>query len=141
MADSVRIAAEAPGRRIELPGWFSQPVVVEAAEADGDMVFLRVPLNNMPTEVPIPVDELERALKTEIAAGPPVADADDFFLAMEATRIRLACAHDPHFAVSMSGVDALPHQLEAVYDRMLPQARLRFVLADDPGAVKTIMAE
>jgi len=140
MTDPVRLAAEAPGRRIELPGWFSQPVVVEAAEADGDLVFLRVRVNNMLTEVPVPAEELDRALKTEIAGGPPVADPDDFFLGMEATRIRLAFAHDPHFAVSMSGVDALPHQLEAVYDRMLPQARLRFVLADDPGAGKTIMA-
>ena len=40
----------------------------------------------------------------------------------------------------MSGVQALPHQLQAVYERMLPQARLRFLLADDPGAGKTIMA-
>ena len=139
MTDAVRLAAEAPGRRVELPGWFSQPVTIEAAEADGDLVFLRVRVDSMLTEVPVPADELERALKTEISGGPPVADPNDFFLAMEATRIRLAFAHDPHFAVSMSGVDALPHQLEAVYDRMLPQARLRFVLADDPGAGKTIM--
>ena len=81
MTDAVRLAAEAPGRRIELPGWFSQPVVVEAAEADGDLVFLRVRVNNMLTEVPVPADELERALKTEIAGGQPVANAEDFFLA------------------------------------------------------------
>ena len=47
---------------------------------------------------------------------------------------------DPHFAVSLSGVRPLPHQLEAVYEKILPQARLRFLLADDPGAGKTIMA-
>ena len=40
----------------------------------------------------------------------------------------------------MSGIQALPHQLQAVYEPMLPQARLRFLLADDPGAGKTIMA-
>ena len=40
----------------------------------------------------------------------------------------------------MSGIRGLPHQIEAVYRHMLPQARLRFVLADDPGAGKTIMA-
>ncbi len=55
-------------------------------------------------------------------------------------RIRLAYAWDPHFAVSLSGIEPLPHQLEAVYQHMLPQARLRFLLADDPGAGKTIMA-
>jgi hypothetical protein len=64
----------------------------------------------------------------------------DFFLLVEATRIRLAYSFDPFFAVSLSGVQALPHQLQAVYERMLPQARLRFLLADDPGAGKTIMA-
>lgn len=48
--------------------------------------------------------------------------------------------HTSHFAVSLSGVRPLPHQLEAVYERILPQIRLRFLLADDPGAGKTIMA-
>lgn len=44
------------------------------------------------------------------------------------------------FAVSLSGIRTLPHQIEAVYERMLPQPRLRFLIADDPGAGKTIMA-
>ncbi|MFS8524525.1 MAG: DEAD/DEAH box helicase, partial [Limnochordales bacterium] len=64
----------------------------------------------------------------------------DMFLWVESQRIRLAYAHDPLFAVSLSGVRGLPHQIEAVYRWMLPQPRLRFVLADDPGAGKTIMA-
>jgi type I site-specific restriction endonuclease len=59
---------------------------------------------------------------------------------IESTRIRLAYTHDPHFAVSLSGIRTLPHQIEAVYEKMLPQPRLRFLLADDPGAGKTIMA-
>jgi SNF2 family DNA or RNA helicase len=45
-----------------------------------------------------------------------------------------------HFAVSVSQIDALPHQLEAVYHYMLPRPKIRFLLADDPGAGKTIMA-
>ena len=73
-------------------------------------------------------------------AGSELANPLDFFLLVEAARIRLAYSFDPFFAVSMSGVQALPHQLQAVYERMLPQARLRFLLADDPGAGKTIMA-
>jgi superfamily II DNA or RNA helicase len=66
--------------------------------------------------------------------------ASDFFDFIEAHRIQLAYAHDPNFAVSLSGVRGLPHQIVAVYRHMLPQGRLRFVLADDPGAGKTIMA-
>jgi superfamily II DNA or RNA helicase len=67
-------------------------------------------------------------------------DALHFRLAAEATRIRLAYTHDPQFAVSVARIDPLPHQLEAVYYYMLRQPRLRFLLADDPGAGKTIMA-
>ena len=48
----------------------------------------------------------------------------------KAQRKKLSFAHDPLFAVSMSGVRALPHQIEAIYRQMLPQPRLRFVLAD-----------
>ncbi len=63
-----------------------------------------------------------------------------FRLALEAHRIRLAYEYDPHFAVSVSQIDPLPHQLEAVYHYMLRHPRVRFLLADDPGAGKTIMA-
>jgi len=47
---------------------------------------------------------------------------------------------DPNFGLSISRVDPLPHQLEAVYDYLLKLARVRFLLADDAGAGKTIMA-
>lgn len=47
---------------------------------------------------------------------------------------------DPYFGLSISRVDPLPHQLEAVYDHLLKLARVRFLLADDAGAGKTIMA-
>ena len=63
-----------------------------------------------------------------------------FRLAAEAHRIRLAFQYDPHFAVSVSQVDPLPHQMDAVYNHLLTQPRIRFLLADDPGAGKTIMA-
>lgn len=68
------------------------------------------------------------------------ADPEKFRLLIESARIRLAYAHDRQFAVSLSGIRSLPHQIEAVYQRMLPQPQLRFLLADDPGAGKTIMA-
>ncbi len=63
-----------------------------------------------------------------------------FRLASEAQRIRLAHLFDPVLAVHTSVVEPLPHQITAVYDEMLPRQPLRFLLADDPGAGKTIMA-
>jgi superfamily II DNA or RNA helicase len=66
-------------------------------------------------------------------------DGEAFFLAMEAHRIRYAHQFDPLFAVNVSQVDSLPHQIEAVYHYMLRNPRVRFLLADDPGAGKTIM--
>ena len=67
-------------------------------------------------------------------------EGDAFKLAVEAKRIDLAFLFDPMMAVHTSNVDPLPHQITAVYQSMLPQQPLRFVLADDPGAGKTIMA-
>src|SRR5437763_14831231 len=61
-------------------------------------------------------------------------------LVSEAHRIRLAHLFDPVLAVHTSVVDPLPHQITAVYETMLPRQPLRFLLADDPGAGKTIMA-
>ena len=63
-----------------------------------------------------------------------------FRLVSEAQRIRLAHLFDPVLAVHTSVVDPLPHQITAVYESMLPRQPLRFLLADDPGAGKTIMA-
>lgn len=67
-------------------------------------------------------------------------DGADFQLAVEARRIDLAFLFDPMMAVHTSNVDPLPHQITAVYESMLPRQPLRYVLADDPGAGKTIMA-
>ena len=61
-------------------------------------------------------------------------------LVAEAHRIRLAHLFDPLLAVHTSLVEPLPHQITAVYEAMLPRQPLRFLLADDPGAGKTIMA-
>ena len=68
------------------------------------------------------------------------ADGGLLRLASEAYRIRLAHLFDPYLAVSASQIEALPHQITAVYGEMLPRQPLRFLLADDPGAGKTIMA-
>jgi len=68
------------------------------------------------------------------------APGEEFKLAAEAYRINLAHLFDPMMAVHTSNVEPLPHQITAVYESMLPRQPLRYVLADDPGAGKTIMA-
>lgn len=67
-------------------------------------------------------------------------DARLFRLGIEAHRLGLAFGYDPFFSLSIARVDPLPHQLEAVYEYFLKLPRIRFLLADDPGAGKTIMA-
>ncbi|MCD7843526.1 MAG: SNF2-related protein, partial [Clostridiales bacterium] len=67
------------------------------------------------------------------------ADSDQMRLTSEAYRIHLAHLFDPYLAVHTSAIEPLPHQISAVYETMLPRQPLRFVLADDPGAGKTIM--
>ncbi len=85
-------------------------------------------------------DELEEVSRDTRGRTSLDGNGANFRLATEALRIRLAHLYDPLFAVSVSKIDPLPHQLEAVYEFMLSQPALRFMLADDPGAGKTIMA-
>jgi SNF2 family DNA or RNA helicase len=67
-------------------------------------------------------------------------DAESWRLAAEALRIRYTALFDPMLAITTSDLAALPHQIKAVYGELLPRTPLRFLLADDPGAGKTIMA-
>ena len=67
------------------------------------------------------------------------ADANLLRLISEAYRIDLAHIFDPYLAVHTSTIEPLPHQISAVYQEMLPRLPLRYILADDPGAGKTIM--
>ncbi len=78
-----------------------------------------------------------------VAGGRPWSfdgDGDLLRLVSEAQRIRLAWLFDPYLAVTTSVIEPLPHQISAVYEEMLPRQPMRFLLADDPGAGKTIMA-
>ncbi len=78
-----------------------------------------------------------------VASGRPWSfdgDGNLLRLVSEAMRIRLAWLFDPYLAVTTSIIEPLPHQISAVYDEMLPRQPMRFLLADDPGAGKTIMA-
>ena len=82
------------------------------------------------------IAELEMSPEREPFDG----DAAKFRLGIEAIRLGLAYEYDPYFSLSIARVDPLPHQLEAVYDYFMKLPRIRFLLADDPGAGKTIMA-
>jgi len=138
MADLGELARN---RQVELRGHFPAPVRIEVAELIGDDLYLvRVrTMAGVPDETTLTGAELASALDQAPAVVSTVA-ARDLFRWVESHRIRLAFAHDPCFAVSLSGIRGLPHQIEAVYRHLLPQPRLRFLLADDPGAGKTIMA-
>jgi len=135
------------GQRINLPGHFDVPVILEDARPLGDggvggyECRLRLPDGSLEEAV---ISAAEASAIATVRTEPDVSiqpvDAERLCLLIESARIRLAYAYDRQFAVSLSGIRTLPHQIEAVYQRMLPQPRLRFLLADDPGAGKTIMA-
>ncbi len=84
----------------------------------------------------------ETTIEVVFPGAPWSFDGDGGMLRLvsEAYRIRLAYLFDPYLALHTSQVEALPHQITAVYGEMLPRQPLRFLLADDPGAGKTIMA-
>jgi superfamily II DNA or RNA helicase len=131
------------GRQVALRGHFDGMVKVEAARQLASGYELRVRLDTgQLEETVVPTAEIEKLLSAlgEAVATAPPADPELTRLLVESARIRLAYTHDRQFAVSLSGIRTLPHQIEAVYLRMLPQPQLRFLLADDPGAGKTIMA-
>jgi superfamily II DNA or RNA helicase len=86
--------------------------------------------------------DAEARLRTRVSGPrwPFDAEGAEFRLAAEAQRMQLAALSDPMLAVSTSDLEPLPHQIRAVYEEMLPRSPLRFLLADDPGAGKTVMA-
>lgn len=116
------------GQRINLPGHFPEPVVLEAVRAIGDGFECRVRLaDGTPDETILSREEADTLLgqRADTPISVPPVDAEKFRLLVESARIRLAYAYDKHFAVSLSGIRTLPHQIEAVYLKMLPQPRLR----------------
>jgi len=88
---------------------------------------------------PLTKEEISALIRVRGKSHTFDGDPDIFLLGAEAERIRIAHQFDPLFAVNSSIVDPLPHQVEAVYRHLLPLPRIRFLLADDTGAGKTIM--
>ena len=115
-------------------------VAVVPIAAGTVQVVYRLPDGSMRERLLNAGDEAGIALAT--ATRPWAFDGDGaaFQLACEAKRIDLAFLFDPMMAMHTSNVEPLPHQITAVYESMLPRQPLRDVLADDPGAGKTIMA-
>src|SRR5438874_3388175 len=129
-----------PGSIVRGPT-LAEPVEVLALVPLGDSVKiigrgLQTGLTYDPVLTP---DQLARLI---VSADREPFDGDGrlFRLGVEAHRLGLAYEYDPFFSLSIARVDPLPHQLEAVYDYFLRLPRIRFLLADDPGAGKTIMA-
>ncbi len=121
----------------------AQPVQVVSIAWIGDQAINVVyrDHNGTVAEVVLYRDD-EHRLEVEQNGLPWSFDADGALLRLvtEANRIKLAHYFDPYLAIHTSLVDPLPHQISAVYGEMLPRQPLRFLLADDPGAGKTIMA-
>lgn len=127
-------------KTVRLPTHFPEPVLIESMVPIGDHYKLRVRnADGYLEEVMLLGKEIEGIQVISEERYKPV-NAKELSLFVESHRIRYAYSYDPYFAVSLSGIQTLPHQIEAVYAKMLPQPRLRFLLADDPGAGKTIMA-
>lgn len=115
-------------------------IAIDAIGADAITVWFKS-VDGAPKErMLFRADEDKLAIATAGRAWAFDADGAEFKLAAEAFRIKLAHLFDPMMAVHTSNVEPLPHQISAVYEAMLPRQPLRFVLADDPGAGKTIMA-
>lgn len=117
-------------------------VEVKSVESNGDAlsVLVKSIKDGSITEMVISRDMEEKLSVADSAFSSFDADPNDFKLAIEAKRIQWAYLFDPMMAVNSSTVQPLPHQITAVYESMLSKHPLRFLLADDPGAGKTIMA-
>ena len=120
---------------------FSEPVQIITTNHMGESIKLigkGTQTNQVydPILTPQQIASLSAITKTKLFDG----NSASFRLGVEALRWELAYEYDPYFSLAIARVDPLPHQLEAVYDYFLKLPRIRFLLADDPGAGKTIMA-
>ncbi len=116
-------------------------VVAVVPIADGAVqVIYKTPDGTLKDRLLGRADEDNIAVATQERPWSFDGDGEAFKLTVEAKRIDLAFLFDPMMAVHTSNVDPLPHQITAVYESMLPRQPLRYLLADDPGAGKTIMA-
>ena len=131
-----------PGASVSglLPNATAEVVNVQWHGTEALTLIYRPPSGRIAEEILYRHDEARLAVVEQGRPWSFDGDGSDYRLVCEANRIRLAHLFDPVLAVHTSLVDPLPHQITAVYEAMLPRQPLRFLLADDPGAGKTIMA-
>jgi len=128
------------GSIIKGPNW-PEPVEVKLIEDKGEYIQI-VGITTRSRDLVDDVIPRTEFLKLMVLGGGKAFSEDPrkVFLALETIRYRFAFLYDPLLAMNASKVDPLPHQIEAVYGRVLHIPRIRFLIADDPGAGKTIMA-
>ena len=90
-------------------------------------------------DVIIPFEDLDKIRVKDFALS-FTSDGEELFLCLESIRFSHASLFDPFLAINVSKIDPLPFQIEAVYGYVLNLPKVRFLIADDPGAGKTIMA-
>ena len=131
-----------PHARVEGIGTDGAVTIIRAKWHGSQAVEVTYRTSSRQTSTKVLYRSDEADLEALYEARPWTFDADGalFRLVSEAQRIRLAHLFDPLLAVHTSLVEPLPHQITAVYESMLPRQPLRFLLADDPGSGKTIMA-
>lgn len=122
------------------PGLVVSTIAVQLFSADSGTLVYRRPDGSITERLLNAAQLAEIQVATVERPWSFSGDGAALQLAIEAKRIDLAFLFDPMMAVHTSDVDPLPHQITAVYESLLPRQPLRFVLADDPGAGKTIMA-
>ena len=135
MTEQVRIGCVVRG-----PFW-PEPVEIKLLEEAGDYVHIigATTISGKHIDQIIPRNEFQKlSLQSEGALFSE--EPWKTFLTLETIRYRFASLYDPLLAMNTSKVDPLPHQIEAVYGHILKLPRIRFLIADDPGAGKTIMA-
>lgn len=130
-----------PGSIISAPFW-PEPVKVDKIEEVGNYIHIVGGglHSNVYIDDLIPKEELPKLKVVLKYALDFSALPEEVFLALEGIRYKLASLFDPLLAMNVSRIDPLPHQIEAVYGYILKLPKIRFLIADDPGAGKTIMA-
>jgi len=138
---SNNLTANLPPNAILRGPIFPEPIqIILAIPVGSNVKVIGKGVNSGQVYEPILTPEQLSNLYISPLLAPFDANPMAFRLGIEALRIGLAYEYDPYFSLSIARIDPLPHQLEAVYDYFLKLPRVRFLLADDPGAGKTIMA-
>jgi len=134
------------GAIIEGPYW-PEPIEIKKEEKVGDyyhIIGVTIRSNQMIDQL-LSEEEIKQLIIKGIESGGEIvldfsAPASEVFLSLEALRYKFASMFDPFLAMNTSKIDPLPFQLDAVYLHVLKNPKIRFMIADDPGAGKTIMA-